>query len=266
MKRHQIVVAVWKEKLICSQSISAAQDIVEMTKDENWPFVISIAPSPFSIVKVFEAVNGSNITVCSQNILWSEDSGSYIGETTSEMLQEYNCEYAIVGHSERRLSFYENNEMIANRALAAINAGIRPILCIGDTADDKKGGRSDEIISNQLRAFFKTVPDEINEQDFLVAYEPVWAISTWRADWDLPDGAEVQRIHSNLRQLIAEIKGQDFASRISLLYGGSVDPDNAETYMKQPDVDGALVGGASKTAEKFVATLKAARLGFNKKM
>ena len=265
MQRQSALVAVWKEKLSFNQSISATKTVIRLTKENNWPFSIAIAPNPFSYVGVARVASGSNIKLCSQNVLWHPNSGSYIGETTIEMLLEIGCDYVIVGHSERRLHFGESNEMIVNRALAAINAGIRPILCIGDTADERKAGRSKEVISDQLLSFFAKIPKNVSEHDFFIAYEPVWAISTWRTEQPLPSGQIVQELHSHLRDLIAEIKNQDYAARISLLYGGSVAPENAEEYMAQADVDGALVGGASKTPEKFVETIKAARLGFQKK-
>lgn len=266
MERQRLLVAVWKEKLTFNQSVSAAETIVRLTKGDNWPFAVALAPNPFSYVGVAKIILNTSIRLCSQNVLWEPDSGSYIGETTTEMLREFGCDYVIVGHSERRLHFGESNDMIANRALAAIKAGIRPILCIGDTADDRAAGRSKEIITSQLCTFFDKIPKNVSEDDFLIAYEPVWAISTWRNEQPLPSGHEVQELHAYLRKLIAEIKNSDYATRISLLYGGSVAPENAEDYMAQSDVDGALVGGASKSPESFVETLKAARFGVQKKI
>lgn len=265
MERERLLVAVWKEKLTFSQSISAAETIIRLMKEHNWPFTIALAPNPFSYVGVARVTSSTSIRLCSQNVLWNPDSGSYIGETTTEMLREFGCDYVIVGHSERRLHFGESNTMIANRALAAIEAGIRPILCVGDTADDRAAARSKEVITNQLCAFFDKIPEKVSAHDFLIAYEPVWAISTWRIEQPLPSGHEVQELHTHLRELIAEIRNQDYATRISLLYGGSVAPENAEEYMAQSDVDGALVGGASKLPERFFQTLKAAQLGFQKK-
>lgn len=264
MKRQRVIVAVWKEKLTYTQSIYASKAIVQMIEGQEWPFEVAIAPNPFSYTGVADVVRGTSIRMSSQNVLWKAKSGSYIGETTVEMLLEFGCNYVIVGHSERRLHFNETNDMIANRALAAIDAGIRPILCIGDTAEDKESNRSKEAITEQLHSFFEKIPNSVGDQDFLIAYEPVWAISTWR-NGKLPSGQEVQELHAHLRQLIGEIRNPDFANRVSLLYGGSVAPENAEEYMAQKDVDGALVGGASKTPESFVATLQAGRLGFRNK-
>lgn len=265
MKRQKVMVAVWKEKLTFNQSIPAAETIVKLTEGEEWPFDTAIAPNPFSYVGVNNVVTDTPIKLCSQNVLWIPESGSYIGETTVDMLREFKCDYSIVGHSERRLHFHETNDMIANRALAAISVGICPILCIGDTAEDRESGRERDVITDQLSSFLKKIPDSVSEEDFMIAYEPVWAISTWRNEAPLPEGQEVQELHAHLRELISEIRNPDFASRISLLYGGSVAPENAEDYMAQEDVDGALVGGASKSPERFVETLKAARLGFQKK-
>ncbi len=265
MQRHAVLVAVWKEKLTYNQSVNAAETVVRLTTGQEWPFAIALAPNPFSYVEVAKITSSTHIQVCSQNVLWHPEAGSYIGETTTEMLREIGCDYVIVGHSERRLHFVESNDMIASRALAAISAGIRPILCIGDTADDRAAGRSLETITAQLRAFFDRIPDQVGETDFLIAYEPVWAISTWRIEQPLPSGQEVQELHAHIRELIVEIKDRNYATRVSLLYGGSVAPENAEEYMAMTDVDGALVGGASKVPERFVETLVAARSGFQKR-
>ncbi len=155
--------------------------------------------------------------------------------------------------------------MIANRALAAVSAGIKKILWVGDTAEELSQGRSETAITGQLRPLSELASNQLGPDDFLVAYEPVWAISTWRNDQPLPPGPEVQRLHLFLRHIIADIKGQKFAEKLSLLYGGSVSADNGEDYMSQLDVDGALVGGASKTPDSFLNTLTACKRGFEQR-
>ncbi len=124
MSRKRVVVAVWKEKLTLSQSLSVAESVLSSTKGDEWPFDIGLAPNPFSYAGVANVVKSSHIRMCSQNVLWNPESGSYFGETTSEMLREIGCDYVIVGHSERRLHFNEPNDMVARRALAAIGAGM----------------------------------------------------------------------------------------------------------------------------------------------
>ena len=260
-----MVVAVWKEKLTYSQSIEETRCLLKLTSEKNWVFDVCLAPNPVAIVGVSELVHGSEIKICSQNILWHSESGSYIGETTTDMLKEIGVKYTIVGHSERRLHFHETNEMVAKRAIASIEKGIVPIVCIGDTAKDRSEGRSEKIVMDQIESFIDIVPSNIQPNQFIIAYEPVWAISTWRNEQSLPDGKEVQVIHSQLREMLRKIRGEEFSQSVSILYGGSVAPENARDYMMQIDVDGALVGGASKTAISFFNTLTEAQKGFDLK-
>jgi triosephosphate isomerase len=265
MTRARLVVAVWKEKLTLSQSVAAAHEILKGAMIGRWPFSVALAPNPFSCAAVANIISGSSLHICAQNILWEAQSGSYIGETTAAMLNEVSCQFAIVGHSERRLHFHESNAMVSARALAAIHAGIKPIVCIGDTADDRSKGRSQEVLVEQMRALFEKLPKGISPDSLMVAYEPVWAISTWRSAQPLPTGKEVQDIHSQLRSIIADLVTPDFADRVSLLYGGSVAATNAEEYLAQTDVDGALVGGASVSPTSFLATIASSEKGFKNK-
>jgi len=265
MRRAGLLVAVWKEKLNYSQSVAAARGIVQLTLGEDWPFEVAIAPNPFCCVGTAEAIAGSPVSLCAQNVLWEAASGSYIGETTESMLREVNCKYVIVGHSERRLHFGETDEMITNRALNALRVGICPIICIGDTAKHREEGVSRQVIMEQLRIFLEALSDNTKPSDLMIAYEPVWAISTWRSGQPLPSGSEVQDLHAILRALIGEIRNDRFAEGISLLYGGSVSPENSEDYLSQPDVEGALVGGASKSPGSFVQTLRGAKRGLELK-
>lgn len=265
MNRKKVVVAVWKEKLTNNQSIQSAKKILELTKNNSFNFDVCLAPNPFSYVSVSEVVSGSPIKLCAQNVLWHPKSGSYIGEVTTEMLKEVGCNYVIVGHSERRIHFNESNEMIAAKAIAAIKSNICPIICVGDTNEDRAAGNFHNVIREQLEGLFEKLPENISENDLMIAYEPVWAISTWRNDNPLPAGDEIQDIHLHLREVISELKSGDFAKKLSILYGGSVAPENGEDYMSKPDIDGALVGGASKTPESFVSTVIACQKGFSRR-
>ncbi len=265
MSRRPLIVGVWKEKLTLKESVAAAREILKSTAGNDWPFDMGLAPNPFCYAAVADVVLRSHIRLCAQNVLWDAIEGSFIGQTTTKMLNEVGCDYVIVGHSEARGHFFETDAMIADRTKAAVGADICPILCIGENAKEKENGRSRDVLRGQVQAVFAHLGDSLRPASFVVAYEPVWAISTWRSSRPLPTGPEVEQIHLHIRELIAELKNGDFASQVTLVYGGSVAPDNAEDYMAQANVDGALVGGASKTPKSFVGTLQAAKRGFAKR-
>lgn len=263
MSRRSLIVGVWKEKLTLNESIVAAEAIYAETKASEWPFTIALAPNPFCYAGVVNAIPREHIHMCAQNVMWDAISGSFIGQTTTKMLNEVGCDYVIVGHSESRGHFFESNEMIADRTVAAIGADICPILCIGEDTDSKEAGSSEEVLRTQLTTVFAKLGETGKLGNLIIAYEPVWAISTSRSAFPLPTGPEVQIIHAHIRRLLREISpDKHFADRLTLLYGGSVSGKNAEEYLAQPDVDGALVGGASKTPKDFLATLRAARRAF----
>lgn len=255
-----LIVAVWKEKLNVSESIGFVDEFARsFGSGSDWPFDVAIAPSFLAFGEIRRRTQPIGVKTCAQNVLWDAQSGSYIGEITARMLNDVGCDFVIVGHSERRLFFSESDAMVAAKARAAIAAKIVPIVCVGDTAEQKEASETESVIRRQLDAFFSEA--DLDPHQFMIAYEPVWAISTWRNELALPSGKEVQGLHEHVRQAIADIKGVAFADAVTLLYGGSVNPTNAEDYFKQPDVQGALVGGASKVAESFLATLNGARLG-----
>lgn len=255
MTRRKLIVAVWKEKLTYHQSRVAAKQIAEGVRNRPWPFSVAIAPNPFSYVAVREELWSSGVEMAAQNLLWDTESGSYIGEVTASMLEEVGCEYVILGHSERRLHFSESDDMIAWKVLTAVRHGIVPIICFGDTVEQKKNGETKEVIRHQLGACFDRLGGLLSPSRVMLAYEPVWAISTWRSEHALPPGEEVSHLHGYIREIVAQMAGPEFAMEVSLLYGGSVSSDNANDYLSFNDVDGALVGGASKTPESFLATL-----------
>ena len=260
MGRNIICVGVWKDRLTYNQSVAAATKVVEAASADKFPFECGIAPSPFSHVATMKILQEKGFHTVAQNVMWHEDTGSYIGEVTVPMLQEQGTKYVILGHSERRLTFGETDEIIGKKFATCVSAELFPIVCIGDTAEDRKTGNSWNKLSHQIAAFFDTQPD-LNPTTFALAYEPVWAISTWRNDEPLPNGAIVEDIQTKIRTLISEKTDPEFAESLSILYGGSVNPDNGVDYLSQPNVDGALIGGASKTPESYLATLEACKQG-----
>ena len=176
--------------------------------------------------------------------------GAYTGEVSAAMLAEFGCRYAIVGHSERRALHGESDQMVADKAKAALGSGVTPIVCVGETRAQREAGETAAVVKRQLSAVIHTLAHCVSEM--VVAYEPVWAIGTGLS----ATPQQAQEVHALLRAQLQAASGH--ASRIRILYGGSVKPDNAAAQFDQPDIDGALVGGASLKAADFVAICRAA--------
>ncbi len=207
---------------------------------------IVITPPFTSLKTVADRLEGSNVNVAGQDCSTQNEVGAHTGEVTPGMLKDVGCSYVIIAHSERR-QFYSETDESANRKLkAAINAGLSPIFCIGEVLSEREAGSAEDVVETQLNAGLEglTVADM---ERIIVAYEPVWAIGTGKTA--TPEQA--QEMHGYIRQKVSEIHGKTVAESLRVLYGGSVKPDNISDLMAQPDVDGALVGGASLEAESF---------------
>ena len=197
-------------------------------------------------------VDESTIKLGAQNMHWA-DSGAFTGETSPLMLKEL-CEYVILGHSERRAMFGETDETVNKKALAALAHGLKPIVCVGETLEENQSGITAEVVSRQVRADLEGLTQEQAEQ-VVIAYEPVWAIGTGLAA--TPEGANA--VHKDvIRPILREMFGEEIGDGMRILYGGSVNPGNAEELFGQSDIDGGLIGGASLKAESFIALVKAA--------
>jgi len=213
------------------------------------------SPSPIATVEVMNQLKGSTIQVIYQDVHWPAESGSYIGTTSIKMLQELGITKSIVGHSERRRFFCEDNDSIYRKLLACLESGIIPILCIGDSETDKQ--TRNKVLREQLKGVLgRELTPRVDISRIAIAYEPIWAISTWRDKRPLPTGQEVRDMLDNVRGLLEEVSDQD-SSQCSLLFGGSVNPNNALEYFSEPSVDGALVGGASLDAESMASIFEA---------
>lgn len=206
---------------------------------------------PFAyLAQVAEKTQGSPLMLGAQTLSEFPD-GPYTGEVSAEMLLEFGCQYVIVGHSERRQTFNENYLQIANKVRAAMASGLVPILCVGETLRQREAGETLSVVFEQLDAALTMMPQD-PVPDFVVAYEPVWAIGTGRTA--TPDQA--QQVHSAIRAKLSE-KHIDLGRRTLILYGGSVKAENASSLFSQPDIDGGLVGGASLNARDFIKICKA---------
>lgn len=210
-----------------------------------------VCPPFVSLATVHDLLAQSDIGLGAQNMHY-EDQGAYTGEVSPAMLADL-CEFVIVGHSERRQYFGETDETVNLKVKAALRHGLRPILCVGERLDEREEGKAGQVVTTQLRRALDGVEDSAG---LVVAYEPVWAIGTGRAA--TPETA--QEMMALIRSILGEVYGPEAAAGVSLLYGGSVNPDNIAGFMAQRDVDGALVGGASLKADSFVDIVRQASL------
>ena len=186
-----------------------------------------------------------------------EDSGAFTGEVSAPMLQDISAGAVIVGHSERREVFGETDETVARKAAKAVEAGLLPIACVGETKEERDSGGMWDKVSGQVRRVMEELDDDVGGDKLVFAYEPIWAIGT--GDTATPEDA--QDAIGRIRELLAEVRDQEFADAVRILYGGSMKPENVAEIMAQQDVDGGLVGGASLEVESFVKLIEAAGEG-----
>lgn len=212
---------------------------------------VAVCPPFILIPKVAEEIDGSTIALGGQNVDIHE-AGAYTGEISGPMLKDFGCKYCIVGHSERRTLYGETNEVVADKFIAAQSFGLMPILCVGETLEQRESDATESIIAAQLAAVLNKAPAGALANAVL-AYEPVWAIGTGKTA--TPEQA--QDVHMFIRNKLAAVDPQG-AANVRILYGGSVKPDNAEGLFEKPDIDGGLIGGASLSADDFLAICRAA--------
>ena len=236
------IVGNWKMNTTPGSAKILGYEISEQVLAEEMCDII-ICPSHISLDRVSQAVAGSNVRVGAQDV-YPEFSGAFTGEVSPPMLAEL-VEFVIVGHSERRALFAESDDFVNRKVLAALEHGLKPILCVGESLEDRRTGRAVEVVTSQL---VRCVAGLDDVSDLLVAYEPVWAIGTGEAATPRIAQDMMSAIRSALRSRFG-----DAADSVPCLYGGSVTADNIQSFVRQPDVDGALVGSASLSAESFAA-------------
>jgi triosephosphate isomerase (TIM) len=213
---------------------------------------IVVCPVFTSLSDVHELLMDTNIALGAQDLFW-EEKGAFTGEVSADMLKDAGCEYVIIGHSERRQFFHETNETVNKKVKAALSSGIKPIVCVGELLEEREKGMTFDVVKNHVQGALANLSKQ-DMQDMILAYEPVWAIGTGKTA--TPDQA--QEVHHYIRSLLKDMFGDEVASAIRIQYGGSVKPDNVEELMKQEDLDGALVGGASLKVDSFSAIVKGA--------
>ena len=251
--RKKFVAGNWKMFTTASSATALARAVAQGVGSEDRVSVAVCPPFPY-LERVRDAVRGSNVALGAQN-LYPEREGAFTGEVSPGMLADVGCKYVILGHSERRHKLGETDKFINRKVLAALQAGLQVILCVGETLAEREAGKMEEVVTTQLAGGLAQIGREMMSR-LSIAYEPVWAIGTGRN----ATPQQAQLAHAFIRRQIADQVGSEVARALVIQYGGSVKADNAASLLSQPDVDGALVGGASLKADEFLAIVRAAIL------
>ena len=252
LMRKKIIAGNWKMNKNIKEAVELVTAINNGLKELQKANELEIIVSPpyTAINKVSETLQGSQIKTSGQNLFW-EDSVAFTGAISAPMLKEAGAEYVIIGHSERRRIFHDTDEEINKKIKTALKHSLIPILCIGETLEEREAGKMENILICQLALDLNDITKE-ELKTLIIAYEPVWAIGTGKTA--TPNEAE--EAHVIIRKTITEKFGQDFADAIRILYGGSAKPKNSKELLSQPNIDGALIGGASLKAEDFLGIIE----------
>jgi triosephosphate isomerase len=247
--RRPIFAANWKMNKTIIETEEYVESFAELLKGAEHYSEIVLIP-PYTAIayaeKIIDSMGiGKQVLLGAQNLFW-EDVGAFTGEVCAEMLVDAGCHYVVIGHSERRAYFHETDEIVNKKIASALKSGLKPIVCIGETKDQRQGGKTFSVLGEQINGALDYFENN-DLGDIVIAYEPVWAIGTGLTA--TPDQA--QEAHLFIRDQIRNMFGSELADKIRILYGGSVKPDNIKEIMFQPDVDGALVGGASLDPDSF---------------
>ena len=249
-KRKPLIAGNWKLHNTLAESQALAAAIAAHVGTGSSVDVV-LGPVATSLAVVREAIKGTSVGLAAQNTHW-EDSGAWTGELSPALLVDAGCGYGIIGHSERRQFFGETDAGVRKKVAALLVHKVVPILCVGETLEQREAGQTLDVVLGQVEAATEGL-DAVALAPLVVAYEPIWAIGTGRT----AKAEDAQEVHRAIRGHLAELKGQSWADSVRILYGGSVKPNNANELLSQPDVDGALVGGASLSADNFIPIIDA---------
>lgn len=258
--RRPLIVGAQKLYLGLDQAIEFARRLVEETRDKSYPFDIAICPSHIKLALVAQVLAGSKIGLGAQNV-HQEENGPFTGQVAISELLELGVHYIIVGHSEARGEFSESSEDVHKKlqiCLKRREKTVTPIVCVGETKQERIDGKSKEVIEKDIRIIFNNIRrDEFDVENVVIAYEPVWAIKGGKDDkLTEPASPEVaNEMHFFIRQLLSKIYGHKIGEQVRILYGGSVNAANTQPYLRQPEIDGLLVGSASIKIESFLQIL-----------
>ncbi|MGB8331655.1 MAG: triose-phosphate isomerase [Polyangiales bacterium] len=249
-RRKPLIAGNWKLHNGVAQSQALARAIATHV-GSGLACDVVVAPVATSLTAVKRTLEGTAVGLSAQNTHW-EDSGAFTGELSPALLADVGCGYCIIGHSERRQFFGETDEGVRKKVAALLKHELVPILCVGESLEQREAGKTLDVVLGQVEAALEGL-DSVALAPLVVAYEPIWAIGTGRT----AKAADAQEVHRAIRDHLAALKGETRANSIRVLYGGSVKPSNADELLAQPDVDGALVGGASLSPDDFIPIIDA---------
>ena len=252
MKRKFLIAGNWKMNAGPTEAAALSQEIASMWENKSFQSEALICPPFVSISSVVTGFEGTGFQTGAQNVS-NENNGAFTGEISTDMLKDSGCEYVIVGHSERREYYHEDDNLVALKTKKVIDDGLKAIVCVGEVLSDRKAGNAEKVVMGQLNRVLQELKGDLSGQ-LVVAYEPVWAIGTG----ETASPEQAQEMHKFIRSLLTEHFGGEIAEKIRILYGGSMKPENAEELLSQKDVDGGLIGGASLKADSFSKILSVA--------
>ena len=251
--RKPFVAGNWKMNTDSHSSVSLAKTIASACSEIAGRRVhVAVCPPFLYLEAVTRAVSAASIAVGAQDIYY-EPKGAFTGEISASMLKDIGCIYVLCGHSERRHVIGETDELVNKKVVAALSGGLLPILCVGEQLAERQAGQTDEVVTRQLKSCLAGLSGE-KVSAVTIAYEPVWAIGTGLT----ATPQQAQEVHASIRKLLGEMCDAKLAEEVRILYGGSANPGNAADLMREQDIDGLLVGGASLNADDFVAIIQAA--------
>ena len=252
MVRKTLIAGNWKMNGLLEDGVALAKGVAQEVKKAARKDCEFLVCPPFTLLtSAKKALKGSRLMLGAQDCSFAEK-GAHTGDISPIMLKDLGCQYVILGHSERRTDHHETNELVAKKAEAAIKAGLKVIICIGETEAERDAGKTIAVCTDQIMG---SVPAVSTYQNTVIAYEPVWAIGTGKT----PTTQDVQDVHFAVRKVVAKKLGRANANKMRLLYGGSMKPSNAKELLALPDVDGGLIGGASLKVEDFMAIGEASK-------
>lgn len=250
--RKPIIAGNWKMHKTLSEAKSFVEEVKGLVPDSSKVDTVICAPALF-LERLIEGVQGTDVAVGAQNMHFAE-SGAFTGEISPVALKDLGVQYVIIGHSERREMFNETDESVNKKTLAAFSHGITPIVCVGESLEQRENGETNELVGGQVEKGLAGLTEEQVRQT-VIAYEPIWAIGTGKSS----SSADANEVCAHIREVVAKQFSAEAAEAVRIQYGGSVKPENIKEYMSQPNIDGALVGGASLEAQSFLQLLEAGK-------
>jgi triosephosphate isomerase len=249
MTRRKILAGNWKMHMNAEQSAALAAEIAAGLKDKPLVHEVVVCPTYVSLDRVSAMLKGTSVAVGAQDMHW-EKQGAFTGKISGDMLKDIGVEYVILGHSEQRAYFGETDETVNRKTVKALADGLKPIICVGETLEEREGNVTEKVVETQVRGAYAGL-SAADAARTVIAYEPVWAIGTGRT----ATAQQAQDVHKFIRGLLASLYDAPTAEAVRIQYGGSMKPENAAELLSQPDIDGGLIGGAALKSESFLGII-----------